>query len=155
MKYRGLTFDKEKMEHKWVFGMPSYGYETEKITEIETIEAVAGTHFHNIIPESLGEETKYTDKHGKRMYTGDIAAMPVDGEAREFIVERATVDREYNALPGCVGRVGLRWMAPDGITHQLLPCVNEKGIADPRRMEIIGTVAERAVCKGESESQKQ
>ena len=128
MKYRGLTFDKEKMEHKWVFGMPSYGYETEKITEIETIEAVAGTHFHNIIPESLGEETKYTDKHGKRMYTGDIAAMPVDGEAREFIVERATVDRE---------------------------CVNEKGIADPRRMEIIGTVAERAVCKGESESQKQ
>ena len=164
MKYRGLTFDKEKMEHKWVFGIPSYGYETEKITEIETIEAVAGTHFHNIIPESLGEETKYTDKHGKRMYTGDIAAMPVDGEAREFIVERATVDREYNALPGfdgetvkvrLAGVVVFRWMAPDGITHQLLPCVNEKGIADPRRMEIIGTVAERAVCKGESESQKQ
>ncbi len=33
MKYRGLTFDREKMEYKWVFGMPSYGYDTEEIAD--------------------------------------------------------------------------------------------------------------------------
>ena len=164
MRYRGLTWNDALEKHEWIYGMPSYGYGTGEITQIETIEAVAGTHFHNIIPESLGEETEYTDKHGKQMYTGDIATLLVDGEVREFTVERATVDREYNTLPGfdgetvkvrLAGVVVFRWMAPDGITHQLLPCVNEKGIADPYRMEIIGTVVERAVREGESESQKQ
>ncbi len=162
MRYRGLTWNDALEKYEWIYGMPSYG--SAGITEIETPERIRSAHFHNIIPESLGEETEYTDKRGKRMYTGDIAAMPVDGEVREFIVERATVDREYNTLPGfdgetvkvrLAGVVVFRWMDPDGITHQLLPCVNEKGIADPSRMEIIGTVAERAVREGESESQKQ
>lgn len=160
MKYRGLTFDREKMEYKWVFGMPSYGYDTEEIAEIGTPDG----EFYNINPTTLGEETEYTDIHGKQMYTGDIATLLVDGEVREFVVDRATVDREYNTLPGfdgetvkvrLAGVVVFRWIDPDGIIHQLLPCVNEKGIADPYRMEIIGTVAERAVRESESESQKQ
>ncbi len=89
-----------------------------------------------------------------------------DGKMRYRGLERhnRTGKREYNTLPGfdgetvkvrLAGVVVFRWMDPDGITHQLLPCVNEKGIADPSRMEIIGTVAERAVREGESESQKQ
>ena len=160
MKYRGLAFDREKMEYKWVFGMPSYGYDTEEIVEIGTPD---GT-FYDINPITLGEETEYTDKHGKRMYTGDIAALLVDGEVREFVVDRATVDREYNTLPGfdgdtvkvrLAGVVVFRWIGPDGIIHQLLPCVDGKGIADPCRMEIIGTVAERAVRESESEGKKQ
>ena len=160
MKYRGLTYDKEKKEYRWVFGMPSYGYETEEISEIGTIDG----SFYEIKPETLGEETEYTDKHGKRMYTGDITTLLVDGEVREFVVDRATVDREYKTLRGFEGEtvkvrlagvVVFRWVAPDGIIHQLLPCVNEAGVADPYRMEIIGTVAEKAVHESESESQKQ
>ena len=90
MKYRGLTFDRGKMEYKWVFGMPSYGYNTEEIAEIGTPDG----EFYNINPTTLGEETEYTDKHGKRMYTGDIVAFEADGETREFVVDRATIDRE-------------------------------------------------------------
>lgn len=160
MKYRGLTFDREKMEYKWVFGMPSYGYDTEEIAEIGTPDG----NFYDINPATLGEETEYTDKHKKRMYTGDIVALLVDGEVREFVVDRATVDREYNTLPGFEGEtvkvrlagvVVFRWIDPDGIIHQLLPCIDPMGADDTSQMEIIGTVAERAVHESESESQKQ
>jgi len=160
MKYRGLTFDGEKMEYRWVYGMPSYGYETEEIAEIGTPDG----DFFEIDPATLGEETEYRDRHGKQMYTGDIVVLEVDGDIREFVVDRATVEREYNTLPGFMGEtvkvrlsgvVVFRWVGPDGIIHQLLPCVNEAGVADPYRMEIIGTVAERAVRESESESQKQ
>lgn len=160
MKYRGLTFDRKKKEYKWVFGMPSYGYDTEEIAEIGTPDG----EFYNINPATLGEETEYTDKHGKRIYTGDITTLLVDGEVREFVVDRATVDREYNTLPGFEGEtvkvrlagvVVFRWIGPDGIIHQLLPCVDPMGVDDTLQMEIIGTVAERAVRESESESKKQ
>ena len=160
MKYRGLTFDREKQAHKWVYGMPSYGFETEEIAEIGTPNG----DFYDIDPATLGEETEYTDIHGKQMYTGDIATLLVDGEVREFVVDRATVDREYNTLPGFEGEtvkvrlagvVVFRWIDPDGIIHQLLPCVDPMGVDDTLQMEIIGTVAERAVHESESESKKQ
>lgn len=160
MKYRGLTFDREKQAYKWVYGMPSYGFETEEIAEIGTPNG----DFYDIDPATLGEETVYTDKHGKQMYTGDIITLLVDGEVREFVVDRATVDREYNTLPGFKGKtvkvrlagvVVFRWIDPDGIIHQLLPCVDPMGVDDTLQMEIIGTVAERAVHESESESKKQ
>ncbi len=150
MKYRGLAFDKEKQAYKWVYGMPSYGFETEEIAEIGTPDG----GFYDIDPETLGEETEYTDKHGKQMYTGDITTLLVDGEVREFVVDRATVDREYNTLPGFEGStvkvrlsgvVIFRWISPDGIIHQLLPCVNPAGTDDTSSMEIIDTAAERAI----------
>lgn len=160
MKYRGLTFDREKMEYKWVFGMPSYGYDTEEIAEIGTPDG----EFYEINPTTLGEDTGYKDWHGKPIYTGDITALMVDGEIREFVVDRATVDREYNTLPGFEGEtvkvrlagvVVFRWIGPDGIIHQLLPCVDPMGTDDTSQMEIVGTVAERAVRESGSESKKQ
>jgi hypothetical protein len=153
-KYRGLTFDKESQAYKWVYGMPSYGYETEEIAEIGTIYG----DFYDIFPDTLGEETVYRDKHHKPIYTGDIVTLEVDGETREFVVDKATVDREYNTLPGFEGNtvkvrladvVVFRWVSPDGIIHQLLPCVNEAGVSDCAFMEIVGTVAERAVQESE------
>ena len=59
MKYRGLTFDREKMEYKWVFGMPSYGYDTEEIAEIGTPDG----NFYDINPATLGEETEIGRAH--------------------------------------------------------------------------------------------
>lgn len=150
MKYRGLTFDKEKQVYKWVYGMPSYGFETEEITEIGTPDG----NFYDINPATLGEETEYKDKHGKQMYTGDITTLEVDGGIREFVVGRATVDREYNTLPGFEGStvkvrlsgvVIFRWISPDETIHQLLPCVGPAGTDDTSSMEIIDTVAERAI----------
>lgn len=160
MKYRGLIYNKEKQAYEWVFGMPSYGFETEEIAEIGTPYG----DFYDIIPESLGEETEYTDRNGKRMYTGDIVTLEVDGEKREFVVDRETVDREYKTLPGFEGEtvkvklagvVVFRWIDKDGIIHELLPCVDSKGTSDCSFMEIIDTVHERAVRKHESQSKDQ
>lgn len=160
MKYRGLTWDKDKEKYKWVYGLPSYGFETEEIAEIGTPYG----DFFNIDPASLGKQTQYRDRHKKPIFTGDITTLEVDGEVREFEVVEITTDREYNTLPGFEGKtvkvrlsgvIAFRWVAPDGQAFDLLPCVNEAGISDTAFMEIIDTVAERAVRESESKSQKQ
>ena len=162
MKYRGLTWDKEKECFKWVYGMPSYGFETEEVAEIGTPYG----DFYDIDPASLGKQTEYRDRHRKPIYTGDITTLEVDGETREFEVVEITIDREYNTLPGLEskggtvkvrlsGVIAFRWTAPDGEVFNLLPCVNEAGVADTAFMEIIDTVAERTVRESESESEKQ
>ncbi len=148
MKYRGLTFDREAQEHKWVYGMPSYGFETEKIAEIGTTDG----EFYEIDPETLGEETEYKDRHGRQIYTGDIVVLEEDGGRWEFVVNRATFDQKYNVSPEFVGGVNkvrvsgvvaLRWVSPDGTIQQLLPCVDSSGSDSTAEMEIIGTVHER------------
>lgn len=161
MKYRGLTFNRTTLTYEWVYGMPSYGYETEEIAEIGTPDG----EFYEINPATLGEETDYTDRHGKPIYTGDITTLKVDGEVRRFVVDRATVDREYNTLPGFEGEtvkvrlsgvVVFRWIDSEGIIHQLLPCVDDTlGACDCHFMEIVDTVAERAVRESESKGEKQ
>lgn len=161
MKYRGLTFNRTTLTYEWVYGMPSYGYETEEIAEIGTPDG----EFYEINPATLGEETDYTDRHGKPIYTGDITTLKVDGEVREFVVDRATVDREYNTLPGFEGKtvkvrlsgvVVFRWIDSESIIHQLLPCVDDTlGACDCHFMEIVDTVAERAVRESESKGEKQ
>ena len=102
MKYRGLTYNREKESYEWVYGMPSYGYETDEIAEIGTVYG----DFREIFPDTLGEQTPYRDKNGKEIYTGDIVALEVGGQIREFVVDKATVDREYNTLQGFTGKDG-------------------------------------------------
>lgn len=160
MKYRGLTWDKEKQAYKWVYGLPSYGFETTEISEIGTPHG----DFYDIDPTTLGKETDYRDRNRKPIYTGDITTLEVDGELREFEVVEITTDREYNTLPGFEGEtvkvrlsgvIAFRWHTQDGETYDLLPCVNAAGVSDTFFMEVIDTVAERAVRESESESQKQ
>lgn len=160
MKYRGLTWDKDKEKYKWVYGLPSYGFETEEIAEIGTPYG----DFFNINPASLGKQTGYRDRNRKPIYTGDITTLEVDGEVREFEVVEITTDREYNTQSGVKektvkvrlsGVIAFRWVAPDGQIFDLLPCVNAAGVSDTELMEIIDTVAERAVRESESKSQMQ
>lgn len=99
MKYRGLTYNREKESYEWVYGLPSYGYATDEVAEIGTVYG----DFKEIFPDTLGEQTPYRDKNGKEIYTGDIVALEVDGQIREFVVDKATVDREYNTLPNFEG----------------------------------------------------
>ncbi len=79
MKYRGLTYNREKESYEWVYGLPSYGYATDEVAEIGTVYG----DFKEIFPDTLGEQTPYRDKNGKEIYTGDIVALEVDGQIRE------------------------------------------------------------------------
>ena len=62
MKYRGLTYNREKESYEWVYGLPSYGYATDEVAEIGTVYG----DFREIFPDTLGEQTPYRDKNGKR-----------------------------------------------------------------------------------------
>lgn len=160
MRHRGLTWNDEAEKYEWIYGMPSYS--SAGITEIETRERIRSAYFHNIIPESLGDETEYRDCSGKTMFTGDIVTLEVDGEIRELTVVRTTMDRECRTLPGFEGETAkarlsgvtaFRWTDAEGETHDLLPCVNPMGTDDTSLMEIIDTEAERTLRKNESEGE--
>lgn len=149
MKYRGLAYDKATNTYHYVFGLPSYSFETTEISKIGTPYG----DFLDINPATLGEETEYKDKNGRQMYTGDITTLEVDGEIRELEVVRTTIDREYNVLDGFEGEttkvrlsgvIAFKWHT-DGKDYYLLPCVNEVGVADTVRMKIIDTVHERVI----------
>lgn len=86
MKYRGLTYNREKESYEWVYGLPSYGYATDEVAEIGTVYG----DFREIFPDTLGEQTPYRDKNGKEIYTGDIVALEVDGQIREAILPVVT-----------------------------------------------------------------
>ncbi len=155
MKYRGLTWD-EKTGHRWVHGMPSYDY-AGRITEIETER-----NFYPIIPFSLGKETEYEDKNWQRVYTEDIVTLEVNGEVKELEVVETTVDREYYDPDGfgivknrLSGVIAFRERTASGEVYDLLPCVDDKGVVDTCRMEIVDTVAERKVRERESEGKEQ
>ncbi len=61
MKYRGLTYNREKESYEWVYGLPSYGYATDEVAEIGTVYG----DFRDI-PGHLGEQTPYRDKTAKK-----------------------------------------------------------------------------------------
>lgn len=39
MKYRGLTYNREKESYEWVYGLPSYGYATDEVAEADKVIA--------------------------------------------------------------------------------------------------------------------
>ena len=131
MKYRGLTYNREKESYEWVYGLPSYGYATDEVAEIGTVYG----DFREIFPDTLGEQTPYRDKNGKEIYTGDIVALEVDGQIREFVVDKATVDREYNTLPSFEGdtvKVILSHFNSYGLRQSLNTLFKENGMVEKK-----------------------
>lgn len=148
MKYRGLTYDGAEGKHRYIYGLPSYGFETDEIAEIGTIDG----GFTNINPATLGRGTGYTDCTGKEIFTGDITELVVDGQKRHFEVVETTTDREYNTLTGFDGTtvkvrlkgvIAFKWAAGKE-TYYLLPCVDKKGNCDTERMRIVGDIHTKA-----------
>ncbi|GEM_PF-6144442 len=142
MKYRGLD-NKGEM----VYGLPSYGYQTEQITEIGTPEG----DFIAIRPGTLGEYTGFDDKRGTGIYTGDIVELILPGETRLFEVGKTILDRELVPPTGftAAGKNTIRlhtyvfiWIQTGDI---LLPCVDVRGRCDTEKMTVIGNVHQNPV----------
>lgn len=148
MKYRGLAYRAAEEKFYYVYGLPSYGFNTDEIAEIGTPDG----DFIAINPATLGRATGYHDITKKEMYTGDIVELKVDGELRQFTVVETTLDREYNVLQGFKGktvRVRLQGVIAfereqDGTTYTLLPCLDGKGVCDTEKMRIVGDIHTRA-----------
>ena len=148
MRFRGLAYRAAEEKFYYVYGLPSYGFNTDEIAEIGTPDG----DFVAINPATLGKATGYYDITKKEMYTGDIVELKVDGEIRQFTVIETTVDREYNVLQGFKGKsvkvrlqgvIAFEWEA-DGTKYTLLPCLDSKGVCDTERMRIVGDIHTRA-----------
>jgi hypothetical protein len=68
VKYRALAYNRAEERFYYVYGLPSYGFNTDEIAEIGTPDG----DFIDINPATLGKATGYHDKTGKEIYTGDI-----------------------------------------------------------------------------------
>ena len=148
MKYRGVAYMAAEDRFYYVYGLPSYGFNTDRIEEIGTPDG----DFTTINPATLGRATGYHDMTQKEMYTGDIVELKVDGEVRRFKVIETTVDREYNVLQGFKGKtvkvrlqgvIAFEWEM-DGTSFILLPCVDSRGVCDTEKMRIVGDIHTRA-----------
>jgi hypothetical protein len=145
VKYRALAYNRAEERFYYVYGLPSYGFNTDEIAEIGTPDG----DFIDINPATLGRETGYSDKTGKEIYTGDITELKVDGEIKRFEVVETNLNREYNTLAGfrektvkvrLHGVIAFRWVSPDGQEYYLLPCVDNKGVCDTEKMKIVGDI---------------
>ena len=95
MKYRALAYNKAEDRFYYVYGLPSYGFDTEEIGEMGTPDG----DFTEINPATLGRGTGYTDITGTEIFTGDITELEVDGEKRRFTVIETTVDPDLTVRP--------------------------------------------------------
>ena len=155
MKYRGLSCSGN---HKWIYGLSRQKLNADIVDKIVDCESAI---VYEIIPETLGEETEYMDKHRKQIYTGDILSQEVNGKVQEYIVEKTTIDQEHMVIHESAnsgirvrlsGVIVLKQILPGGGIKVFLPCVDHLGIDDCRRMEIIGTIHDKEICKHESQS---
>lgn len=118
-----------------------------------------GTGSHYIVPQNMiGSLPQYpvrkdtvsqfvglTDENEEEMFEGDIAELEVDGEIRHFVVRIKTVVREVMSHPSfddSTAKVEITGVVFEWNGFDLFPCVDDKGVADNKRMVVVGNIYE-------------
>ena len=113
-----------------------YSYSEGGLERAECAEIVA--------PETVGQYTGLTDKNGKKIFEGDIVKLILDnGEIRFFKVSIKKVKRRVISHPNFVDAssyVEITGVVFEWNGFQLFPCVDENGIVDYSKMEIVGNI---------------
>jgi len=100
-------------------------------------------------------DNKRTEEYpeGQEIYEGDVVELDIgDGEKRRLIVRIGTVNREVVCYPGFAvksTKVSMTGVFFEWEGYQLLPCVDDDGISDSEKVEVIGNIYEHPHLLGD------
>ena len=137
---------KSVVARRWIIGFYSGPCGAKLIDAhwISELKNPFGTSFR-VDPETVGECTKLQDRNGTWIFDGDITRLELDnGEIRYFTVKIETLQRMMmKTLPGFepeASAVQITGVIFDWHGHKLLPNVDENGVSDVARMEVVGNI---------------
>lgn len=97
-----------------------------------------------VLPDTVSRWTDYYDVNGDKIFENDITKLVLpNGEVRYFKVSIKKIVREVKNHPDFVGeysKVMLNTVCFEWNGFSLLPCIDENGIVDCTKMEVVGNI---------------
>lgn len=144
MEDRYLCKAKRTDNGEWVIGgLVRYGF-TEREKYYIVPSYASDLYALEIDPSTICWCTGLKDKNGKLIWENDIVELVLgSGEVRYFKVLYKRVIRKVICHPDFdddVAKVELNAICFEWNEYELFPCIDEYGISDVRKMEIVGNV---------------
>lgn len=99
---------------------------------------------YNIMNKPEMTNTGLRDRNGRKIFIGDRTRMILpSGEIKEFEVRVKTVIRTILTHPGSPNKqekVAITGVVFSSDGQDYFPCVDESGVSDTSKMEVIGTI---------------
>ena len=128
-------------EEWWVEGLPQKMWGEWHIMNPEDENTA-----YPINPETICQYTEWDDKNGRHIWDNDITKLVLpDGEVRYFKVSIkktiwSTISYTDFGYPEVPKKIELNAVCFESDGHNWYPCLDENGVSDVDKMEVIGNV---------------
>ncbi|MDT1946062.1 hypothetical protein CKN99_06005 [Carnobacterium maltaromaticum] len=138
IKFRG------KNETGWHYGLLTFMFRSYAISHVENENVV-----DLVDRETVSQYTGIKGINDVEIYGNDITKLVLpDGEVRYFVVKSGAIERWVHLQEGFrsgfyrIHTIGIyfEWIDSEGEIHKLLACVDENGVSDASKMEVVGNI---------------